>query len=145
MARFLLKQGRHVENSSTKDGPGRLCKTVVDEYGKVIYYQKEFCAMGIKKSRDPETGATKTEYKPCEGFTEEDQYIESDTDLVARFGPEKFQKVVKQWTPVDDGLDRMNIGELRGLAEAEEIELPDRATKDQIKELLRSSAKVASA
>ena len=94
--------------------------------------------MGPRITKD-ENGNKRTELTCCEGFTEADQFVDSEVDLVKRFGTNKFQEVVQQYKPISDGLDSMNIGQLKELAEAEEVDLPNNARKEDIIQAIRSA------
>jgi hypothetical protein len=158
MAKYQLIAGMHYQLESSKKGPGKLVRerelpnpdfdrfrpVGPDNLERIIKYEKCYSCLGVATYKDEKTGEKYKKVEPIEGFTEEDQFVESEVDLVAKFGPNKFRKVVQQYTPVSDGLDRMNIGQLKELAEEEEIQLPANANKELIIKTIRESQSVAS-
>lgn len=80
-----------------------------------------------------------------QGTASKPTYIESDVDLVERFGPAKFayadEPVQPQAQPQDQwaDLEKKSEKQLRSLAEFEEIDVSKAKTKQEIIELLRSA------
>lgn len=78
--------------------------------------------------------------------------VESADDLVARFGPDKFEKLPDGFVPpeveeeedlgatiADKPLERMNLAELKEFAEEKEIDLGPAVTKAEILGVIKES------
>ena len=68
---------------------------------------------------------------------EQGDTVESETNLVERF-INKFERVYDD--PDDDGLEKMTVDALKKVAEAEEVDLSDIASKKDIITAIRAAA-----
>lgn len=66
--------------------------------------------------------------------------VESDTDLVEEFGRNKFVRLPDESLPIDDGLEKMTIVELKEWAASEEIDLGGLTKKSAILAVIRDAA-----
>lgn len=71
--------------------------------------------------------------------------VESDVDLVKKFGADKFQRledVPQNLLPngENDGLDEMTVAKLRQFASDQQIDLGNATKKDEIISILRAAA-----
>ena len=83
-------------------------------------------------------GAHRVEGKTLQARADGNPIVESDVDLVAVCGRQKFE-LVSGKTDVTDDLQKLTRKELVEQAEAEELEVTDSMTKKDIIELLAQS------
>jgi hypothetical protein len=100
---------------------------------------------GLAEIRDPFTGKTKMMQLVSTQYKAGDE-INSDIDLITKFGSNRFEQVIKTGSVAevvhDDGtsrklMEKMRVEDLRKYAEEEEIDLEEAVVKkDIIKKIL---------
>lgn len=143
MMRFKLLRGRH------REGHTRVIdrKTGQEIRSNTI---KNYSAFRRVQIEDPDTGEVSVVMKPCDGYDEDSDIIDSTSDLTRRFGARKFQRLPD---PPQDGqeeseeeytaLDNMKTKELRTYAEEAEIDLETATTKSEILNTIKAALEAA--
>ena len=131
MNKFRVVQGKVTMKQLTKDGPGKLLSTKVEK-GKTVY-TKQYASLRQKRTKEGQIILA-----PREGFTEDDQFFESDSDM-EKILPGQVEKVSRMYRPISDGLDDMTVNQLKEVAADEEIDLGNATTKKEIINIIRSA------